>query len=94
VRKLIKWAAGSDGNQDLVFRGSSIYTTRTVGNRIDRFDLGGHAIYSRQLPHNYSEPWGITLGSDNQLWFNNQGLNGLAIGKLCPDVSSGACKGS
>ncbi len=94
VRKLIKYAAGSKGNQDLVFRGSSAYMTRTDGKRIDRFDLGGHVVYSRPLPHNYSEPWGITLGSDNQLWFNNQGLNGLAIGKLCPALSSAACKGA
>jgi virginiamycin B lyase len=94
TRKLIKYAAGSKGNQDLVFRGSSIYMTRALGGRIDRFDIGGHVIRSRRLPHDYSEPWGITLGSDNQLWFNNMGLNGLAIGKLCPDISYESCKGS
>ena len=94
ARKVDKYAAGSKGNQDLVFRGSSIYMTRTYGNRIDRFDLGAHVVHSRLLPQHYTRPYGITLGSDNQLWFTNQGPTGIAIGKLCPDLSAGQCKGS
>lgn len=93
TRKLFKYAAGSKGNEDLVFRGSSIYMTRPYDNRIDRYDLGGHNIYSRSLPHNYTVPWGITLGSDNQIWFTNRGPTGGAIGKLCPGLSRDQCKG-
>jgi virginiamycin B lyase len=93
TRKLFKYSAGSKGNQDLVFRGSSMYMTRPYGNRIDRFDLGGHTVYSRSLPHDYSQPWGITLGSDNQIWFTNLGPTGAAIGKLCPGLSRDQCKG-
>jgi virginiamycin B lyase len=94
VRKLYKYASGDGGNGDLTVRDSDFWMTRTQGNRIDRFDHTTHIIYSRSLPHGYTRPLGIALGADDQLWFMNVGQQTTAVGKLCPSLTQGQCKGA
>jgi streptogramin lyase len=94
LRKIAKYSNGDGGNADLTVRDSDFWMTRYQGNRIDRFDHVTHIIHSRVLPHGYVRPFGIALGSDNQLWFVNAGSETMAIGKLCPDLTQGQCKGA
>jgi len=94
LRKIYKYAPGGGGNEDLTVRDSDFWMTRLQGNRIDRFDHATHIIHSRALPHGYARPFGITLGSDNQLWFVNNGPGTMAVGKLCPGLTWGQCKGA
>lgn len=94
LRKIYKYANGDGGNEDLTVRGSDFWMTRLQGNRIDRFDHASHIIYSRPLPHGYVRPFGIAVGSDNQVWFVNQTSKTFAIGKLCPGLTEDQCKGA
>ena len=91
VRKIAKYAAGSGGNFGIVTRGSELYMTALNANTIDRYDPNSHIVSRRALPSGYTQPAGIALGADNQLWFVNSGPHGSAIGKLCPEEGNHQC---
>ena len=94
TRKIAKYGAGTGATIGIVTRGSKLWMTAPDANKIDRFDPKSHTVFRRALPHGYTDPFGITLGADNQLWFTNDGPKGSAIGKLCPNLSSAKCKTS
>ncbi len=90
-RKLFKYSTGTGWNEGIATRDSELWMTAYDKGTIDRFDPATHTIHRRALPHGFSGPDGIVLGTDNQLWFTNEGPDGSAIGKLCPDLSSQEC---
>jgi streptogramin lyase len=94
TRKIAKYGAGSGATIGIVTRGSELWLTAPDANKIDRYDPGSHVVYRRSLPKGYTDPFGIALGADDQLWFTNSGPQGSAIGKLCPSMTSSACKTS
>ncbi|MGC1379553.1 MAG: hypothetical protein WA814_00875 [Candidatus Baltobacteraceae bacterium] len=88
---IAKFGAGSGGDIAIVARGSLLWMTAPNANKIDRYDPQDHTIYRRSLPQGFTQPFAMTLGADDQLWFTNNGAQGSAIGKLCPDLSSDQC---
>ncbi len=96
ARKIIRYGkAGTIGNQAIVTRGSSLWMTSFDAGTIDHYDTSTpHTIYRRRLPPGYTEPYGMALGADNQLWFINYSGSSGAIGKLCPDEDDQECANS
>jgi streptogramin lyase len=93
-RSIVGYGAYEDGNQSIVSRDSILWMTRRHAESIDRYDPSTHLVKKFGLPAGYALPLGLALGSDHQLWFTNQDLQGsssIAIGKLCPQLHAAQC---
>ncbi|HET6275659.1 MAG TPA: hypothetical protein VFE16_06995 [Candidatus Cybelea sp.] len=93
------WAYDAGGTRVprvIVSRGSTLWVTEQADAAIARFDIATHALSRYKLPSGYTMPLGISLGTDNQLWFTEQdeSPNDPAIGKLCPELPSSQCASS
>jgi virginiamycin B lyase len=69
------FVGGPDGNLWLTV------TSTTYGDSVDRLATAGRGTFTRYaLPDPSASPQGITVGSDNNLWFTEAGAN--AIGRM------------
>jgi len=79
----------------IVNRGSDLWITEQADAVIARFSIPAHTLRRYGLPSGYTIPFGIALGSDDQIWFTEQDTSpqSPAVGKLCPDLNHTQCAG-
>jgi streptogramin lyase len=93
-RFILKFGTHRLGTNFIASRGSDLWMTKLDSFKIERYNATTHALSSQSLPTGYSGALGITVGSDQQLWFTNlrqvSGA-GASMGKLCPNRSDDKC---
>jgi virginiamycin B lyase len=100
VRTIYNLYSNDEGTWDIATRGRYLYMTNPFNTAlpyIDRFNIDTHARARGTLPFKDYKPYGIVLGTDDQLWFTNQIIptsNKIEIGKLCPDLTHQQCRGA
>lgn len=80
----------------IVNRGFDLWFTEQADAVIGRFSISAHTLRRYVLPSGYTNPLGIALGSDNQVWFAEQDMSpkSPAVAKLCPDLTHSQCANS